>query len=304
MKRHVSAVVCVLMFNTIPVVAGRAQQAQRALTAQAPAELVVKVAAADVHKFPSVASAVIGKAPNGTVLGIRRNLGSWVEVSWPGTESGVAFLHVNTGAITQRTAALPATSGAQAAVAEIAAVADACMAAVTGNVPARSSQRSTPAPSRTPPAAARSSYIGLPSHQFGMGAQTYASDPLLGLTARTWWTRGLGVEFHVSRPPVESADGQTVPATQFAPSVLYSLPDAVTNNFWLRPYIGAGPRIYRAQAETGVGYETFGGVETTLAAMPQFSLSVDVGYRWSRPSMNGFEPREIGFALSGHWYVK
>ena len=303
MKRHVSAVVLALVFNTIPVVA---EQVQRATTnAQAHVELVVKVASADVHKFPSVASAVIGKAPNGTVLGIRRNLGSWVEVPWPGTDTGTAFLHVNSGAITTGGPAASATSAARAAVAEIDAVADACTAAVTGNATSRSGQRGELTPQQsTQLASRRSSYVTLPSHHIGMGAQTNASNPLLGLTARTWWKRGLGAEFHVSRPQIESTDGQTIPATQFAPSVLAPLPDAVTNNFWLRPYVGAGPRIYNAQLETGLGYETFGGAETTLAAMPQFSLSADVGYRWSRPSMNGFEPRQFGFAVSGHWYVK
>jgi hypothetical protein len=29
-----------------------------------------------------------------------------------------------------------------------------------------------------------------------------------------------------------------------------------------------------------------------------------MGYRWSRPSIDGFQPRQIGFSLSGHWYVK
>ena len=302
MKRHVSAVVLALIFNTIPVVAQRPQQAPNA---QAAGELIVKVGSADVHKFPSVASAVIGNAPNGTVLGIRRNLGSWVEVSWPGTEAGIAFLHVNTGTIAPRGAAVSAAGTPQSAVAEIAAVADACTAAVSGNASTRSGQHGELASQQTNLVASRrSSYVALPSLHIGMGAQTNASNPLLGLTARTWGHRRIGAEFHVSRPQIESADGQTIPATQFAPSLLYSLPNAVTNNFWLRPYIGAGPRIYRAQQETGLGYETFGGAETTFAAMPQFSLSADVGYRWSRPSMNGFEPRQIGFAVSGHWYVK
>ena len=86
--------------------------------------------------------------------------------------------------------------------------------------------------------------------------------------------------------------------------MLYSLPDSVTNSVWFRPYLGAGPRLYRANLETGLGYEAFGGAEVTLSAMPQVALSADMGYRWSRPSINGFEPRQIGFSLSGHWYVK
>ena len=125
-----------------------------------------------------------------------------------------------------------------------------------------------------------------------------------GVTARTWWGNRLGAQFYASRPQIESADGQSIPATQIAPSVLYSLPDAVTNSMWLRPYVGGGPRVYHANQETGLGYEAFGGAETTLAAMPQFSLSADVGYRWSRPSISGAEPRQVGFSLSGHWYLK
>ena len=93
-------------------------------------------------------------------------------------------------------------------------------------------------------------------------------------------------------------------STQFAPSILYSLPEGATTSVWLRPYFGAGPRLYRANLETRLGYEAFGGAEVTLAAMPQFALGAEMGYRWSRPSINGFEPRQIGLSLSGHWYVK
>jgi hypothetical protein len=38
--------------------------------------------------------------------------------------------------------------------------------------------------------------------------------------------------------------------------------------------------------------------------MPQFSISAELGYRWLRPSFDGFEPRQLGFSLSGHWYVR
>jgi hypothetical protein len=131
-----------------------------------------------------------------------------------------------------------------------------------------------------------------------------ASMPAFGATARMWWDSGLGVQFNLSRPRLEAADGRTLTSTQFAPSVLYSLPDAVTTSMWLRPYAGAGPRIYQANLETHLGYEAFGGAEATLAAMPQFALSADLGYRWSRPTINGFEPREIGFSLLAHWYMK
>jgi len=290
MIRRASAVAIALVFNTTPVFG------QSAGTPMA--ELIVKAASADVHKFPSVASPVIGKAPGGSVLEIRRNLGSWVEVPWPNTEAGVAFLHVNTGTIASHSPA-PVSSAAQAAVAQIAAVAAAVTAAsVTSG--ARPGQ-----PVETKQIAShRATYVSLPPHRIGMGALMNALKPGFGATARTWWEHRLGVQFNASRSQLESADGRFVPSTQFAPSILYSLPDGVTNSMWLRPYLGAGPRLYRANLETRVGYEAFGGAEATSAAMPQFALSADMGYRWSRPSINGFEPRQIGFSLSGHWYVK
>ena len=286
MIRHVSAVAIALIFNTTPVFGQ---------SAGAPmAELIVKAAAAEVYKFPTVASPVIGKAPGGTVLEIRRNLGSWVEVPWPSTEAGIAFLHVNTGTIAPRSGSV-AANGAQEAAAQIAAVA-AASAGAGGRQPAATRQ-----------SAQGATYVSLPPRRIGMGAlmnAMTASTSGFGATGRTWWGHRLGAQFSVARPQIESVDGQVVNATQFAPSMLYSLPDGVANSMWLRPYLGAGPRFYRANLQTRLGYEAFGGAEATFAAMPQFALSADMGYRWSRPSFDGFEPRQIGFSLSGHWYVK
>ena len=288
MIRRASAVAIALVLNVTPLFGQGAN---------APiAELTVKAASADVHKYPSVASAVIGKAHVGMVLDVRRNLGSWVEVPWPNTEAGVAFLHVNTGTIARRSTTAAPTE-AQAAIAQIGDVEAACMAA------GDSGARVRPAGSAAT-AAERATYVSLPPRRIGMGASMNSSTMRFGVTARTWWDNRLGVQFYASRPQIESADGQSIPATQFAPSVLYSLPDGVTNSVWLRPYVGAGPRIYSANLATGLGYEAFGGAEATLASMPQFAISADVGYRWSRPSLNGFQPKQIGFSLSGHWYVK
>jgi hypothetical protein len=295
MIRHASAVAIVLILNTTPMFG------QSAGTPVA--ELIVKGASAEVHRSPSVASPVIGRAPGGTVLAIRRNLGSWVEVSWPNTEAGIAFLHVNTGTIAPRataSASASASNEAQEAVAQIAAVAAAATAAVAGHSGADGGL-----PPATKGAVSRpATYLSLPPHRIGMGASMNASTPGFGATARTWWAHRLGVQFSVARPQLESADGRLMTSTQFGPSILYSLPEGVTTSLWLRPYLGAGPRVYRANLETRLGYETFGGAEVTLAAMPQFALSADMGYRWLRPSINGFEPRQIGFSLSGHWYVK
>jgi hypothetical protein len=290
MIRHASAVAIALVCNATTLFG---QSAGTPI-----AELIVK-ASADVHKFPSVGSPVIGNARGGTVLEIRRNLGSWVEVPWPNAEAGIAFVHVNAGTIAQRWTAA-ATSGAQAAAAEIAAVAAAATSAGSANSSARVS--GTVPPSYA--ASQHATYVSLPQHRIGVGALMNASRTGFGATARTWWKHRLGVQFNASRPQLERADGHFVTSTQFAPSILYSLPDGVPNGLWLRPYLGAGPRFYRANLETGLGYEAFGGAEATFAAMPQFAVSADMGYRWARPSINGFEPRRIGFSLSGHWYVK
>lgn len=287
MIRRMSAVAIVMILNATPLF-GQSVGAPAA-------DLIVK-AAADVHKSPTVASPIIGKARAGTVLEIRRNLGSWVEVPWPDGEGGIAFLHVTTGTIARRSPAV-ASNGAEAAVAQMAAVATAASSTNSGT---RAGQ---PVPS-TQTASQPATYVSLPRHHVGMGASMNASQQEFGATARTWWKNRVGVQFGISRPELESADGQRATSTQFAPSVLYSLPDGVTNSVWLRPYVGAGPRLYRANVENGLGYEAFGGAEATLAAMPQFALSADIGYRWSRPSLNGFEPRRIGFSLSAHWYVK
>ena len=289
MIRHVSAVAIVLVLNATPLFS---QGAGTPI-----AELAVKGTAADVHKSPTVASPVIGKAPSGTVLQVRRNLGSWVEVSWPSTETGIAYLHVNTGTITAR-AQTSASNGIEAAAPQTTATGGAATAAA--NSSARTGQPMAISHASSNP----ESYVSLPPHHVGVGALMNASQPGFGATARMWWNNRLGAQFSASRPELVNPAGLLVRSTQFAPSVLYSRPDGVTNSVWLRPYAGAGPRFYRANQETGLGFEAFGGTEATLAAMPQFAFSADIGYRWSRPSLNGFEPRRFGFSVSGHWYVK
>ena len=288
MIRRASAVAIALVLNVTPLFGQSTGAVQT--------ELTVKAKTADVHKYPSVASPVIGTARTGMVLDVTRNLGSWVEVPWPNTEAGVAFLHVNTGTIARRSASTAPTE-ARAAIAQIRDVEAACMAAGDPGV------RAQGAPSRAT-SSDRATYVSLPPRRIGIGPALNSSTMRFGVTARTWFDNRLGVQFYASRPQIESADGQSIPATQIAPSILYSLPDGVTNSVWFRPYVGGGPRLYRANLETGLGYEAFGGAEATLASMPQFAISADVGYRWSRPSLSGFQPRQIGFSLSGHWYVK
>jgi hypothetical protein len=60
----------------------------------------VSVASANVHKFPSVGSPVIGTVERGTILDVTRELGDWVRVSWPEAEDGAGYLHLSAGAMT------------------------------------------------------------------------------------------------------------------------------------------------------------------------------------------------------------
>jgi opacity protein-like surface antigen len=60
----------------------------------------VSVASANVHKFPSVGSPVIGTVERGAILDVTRELGDWVRVNWPAAEDGVGYMHLSAGAMT------------------------------------------------------------------------------------------------------------------------------------------------------------------------------------------------------------
>ena len=126
------------------------------------------------------------------------------------------------------------------------------------------------------PGSTRPVYISLPSHIFGLGGRMSASTPGFGVTARKWWGNRLGFQFEASRYRLESvtAPGH-VTSFQFAPSVLYSLPDGVSNSLWVRPYLGGGGSMYRATLSVGtsgledavdkaLGLQAFGGAEATV----------------------------------------
>jgi hypothetical protein len=296
MIRHVSAVAIMVCLSTTSLLAQTAGPQST--------ELIVKTASANVHKFASIGSPVIGKVRRGTVLEITRNLGSWVEVPWPAGEGGVAFLHVNAGSIGQRS--VPDSSRV-VPTPPVSAVAPGAASAVRGEQPIAAG---------VPPGTARPIYISLPRHILGLGGRMSASAPGFGVTTRKWWGNRLGFQFEASR---YLHDSVTVPGQvtsfQFAPSVLYSLPDGVSNSLWLRPYLGGGGSINRSTLSVGtsglaeavdraMGLQAFGGAEATFSGVPRFALSADVGYRWSQATFAGFEPRKIGFSLAGHWYIK
>jgi hypothetical protein len=295
MTRHVAAIAIFLCLNVSSLSAQ--------IAGSHGVELTVKVASANVHKFPSIASPVIGKAQRGSVLVINRNLGSWVEVGWPGGEGGIAFLHVNAGSISGRIPVDPnrvvAPPGRPMSM-PTPAVASATTGAEQMNIAADA-----------PP---RQVYIALPNHHIGLGVRMTPTAQGFGATSRAWLGSRVGVQFEVSRHHLDNINSPAgMTSMQFAPSALYSLPNVVTDSLWLRPYVGGGVSFNRLSSsaaltgspvDTSMGYQAFGGAETTLAGLPQFSLSADAGYRRARSTFAGFDKDRIAIAISGHWYVK
>ena len=305
MIRYVSAIAVIVCLH--------APNASAQIAGAEMSELTVKIATAEVHKFPTIAAPVIGSVRNGTVIEVTRNLGSWVEVPWPQGEGGRAFIHVNAGAITRRAAdpnrpAAPTASLSNGAPASsgpgMGATAGAATPSVMGSAVSH-------------PHSGRQLYVMLPSHVFGFGGLISTSAPGFGGTVRVWSDHRFGVQVEASRHVLRSADaaGQ-VNTFEMAPSVMYSLPGLATETVWLRPYAGGGMSWRRASwgalaplPEGGLpanstGFHAFGGLETTLPGMPQFALGVDVGYQKWRTSFGAFEPNNVRFSLSGHWYVK
>ena len=106
-----------------------------------------------------------------------------------------------------------------------------------------------------------------------------------------------------------------VTSTQVEPSILYALPDRVSDYFWLRPYVGSGANFGRhtlrgtlgdvdVVSDDRFGLQAFGGGEVTFAGVPRFVLNADLGYRWSRTPFAGLDFNGLGVAVSGHLYVR
>jgi hypothetical protein len=291
MIRHVLAVVVVLVLSPAWLSAQNA-------------ELTVNIASADVHRSPSNGSPVIGKAPRGTLLVVTRELGSWVKVSWPDGQDGAGYVHVSSGSLAGRS------------------VSDPKRAAIFNTRPAPE-----PTPTRTSApvdntAASqqalpqRPTYVATPAHALGLGGRLGGTTLGFGASARAWSQGPIGVQLEVAR--YAHTDGtlpDRVTSIQFAPSVLYSLPDHVGGAVWLRPYLGAGLDMYRLRMSTPIpsadsvtgnrwGVLAFGGGELTFANVPQFALSADLGYHWAKTPFLGVELGGLGLSVSGHWYVK
>ena len=306
MRPYAAAVAVMLVMGTSPL------YAQDTL-------FVVTMTSAEVHKAPSTGSAVIARAPRGKTFEVRRNLGSWVSVSWPDADAGVAYLHVAWGRIARaddvQPLGTPATNG------------------LTNGLPAAAAEAepdATPAPvqigqgtRRTPPVAApipvtRASSgraLSLPSHVIGLGARMGPKEIGFAASGRAWVRGPFGVQIEAGQSTYTSAVApEQLKAMQLAPSVVYSPPNLVTYAIWARPYVGAGINLYRSTlrstlggpvaVDNSFGSQVLGGAEFTWASVPQFSVSADFRHRWAPPTFAGFELGGRGVSVSAHWYVR
>jgi hypothetical protein len=256
---------------------------------------------ADVRKGPSMVNPVIGRAPRGTVLEVTRELGSWVRISWPAAEDGVGFVHVSMGRISR--GSTPASNQTAKPGTTSITPTSGRTAPESPAIGAQSDRTISPASTPT-------------THLVGLGGRMGGSTVGLGASLRASVRDRVGIQLEVSRYAPASAVGQQrMTSLQFAPSVLFTLPDKLTDYVWLRPYLGAGVTVYRSTMSGGtpagasvtdsrLGRQVFGGTELTFSSVPRFTLSADYGYRWHQAPFSGFELGGRGLSVSGHWYVK
>ena len=217
MNRHAYASVVAIVLGLIP-----------SLAAAQSTEFTVSVQSAAVRKAPSTGSPIVGQAPRGAVLEVTRDIGAWVKVAWPEAPDGIGYVHTSMGKIAQR-----ATREERLATtfASLPPPEPVDMPLLTADQPAASIDMST----------TRTIYVPPPTHVFGLGAQmTGASGatPGFGFTSRIWSRSRLGVQLDLSQTTMTSTlSPERLRSTQFAPSVIYSLPDYVSDSVWLRPVL-------------------------------------------------------------------
>jgi opacity protein-like surface antigen len=268
------------------------------------AEFTVTVQSAAVRKGPSTGSPVIGQAPRGAILDVTRDIGAWVKVAWPEGPDGVGYVHQTMGKIAQRLTMEERVAAAFAPPPTPEPVLD----------PASSMAASTAIETS---ASTRTVYVPPPTHFVGLGGQMSGATPGFGFTSRIWSRSRFGIQLDLSRSTLTSASSsERLRSTEFAPSVIFSLPDYVGDNVWLRPYVGGGgaltrsrlssttPEVLSSASENSFGFRAFGGAEATIPGAPRFAVSADVGYRWAQQPYPTFDLGGVGFSLSGHWYVK
>jgi hypothetical protein len=302
MLRHVVAVAIALSISPV------------SLYAQTPTPPVftIEKLSADVYKGPSTGAPVIGHVSQGTRLAVMRDLGSWVKVPWPSAADGIGYVHISSGTI--GSAAEP-TRAAQAQKPTAQRTATPTNTARRGE--ARPEPRPEPAPQPVPTASSvRPVYVTPAIHQLGVGARAGGSAVGFGGTARGWRRNRFGGQFTVTRSTTTSSvTPDEMRTLQFAPSVMYALPDRITDYLWVRPYLGTGVHFSHstlAEVAPGVespssnhfGFQAFGGGEFTFATVPQLAISADLTYGTIGTPLAGFEPSHYGVAISAHWYLK
>jgi hypothetical protein len=269
--------------------------------------ITVGAASADVYKAPTTASPIVGHAQGGMVLNVTRELGSWVKVTWPGAPEGAGYVHVSKGTVGPRNAA----------------DARRVAAAAPSQAPAPAPAASTTAPARPDSsttvnraALTRPVYVTPAMHTVGLGATMGGAMMGFGASARAWSRHNFGVQMDVSHYALNDAAGtQHVTSLQFEPSVLFSLRDKVTDNVWLRPYIGSGINIAQqsmssptgtgaSTSQTGMGGQVFGGSEFTFPNLEQLAVSAQASYHWVPTSFAGMDFSGFGVSVAAHWYFK
>jgi hypothetical protein len=262
-------------------------------------KLTVSAASASVYKSPSVGSPVIGQAQRGAALDVTREVGDWVKVAWPSAADGSGYVRMSAGSISHGGAVASSTRPAPAA-------ASASRAAASRIDQQPLTRVSAPSPAKV---------ITPPTHTLGLGARMGGSTFGLGASVRGWSRGHLGMQLDVSHysmtSPIEIG---TMNATQIGPSVLYSMHDRITDHVWMRPYVGAGADWAHATlggvtpdfstSANTLGGKVFVGSEFMFANVPQFGLSLDVGYYHMPAPFVGFEPKGLGAAASAHWYIR
>jgi len=265
--------------------------------------LKVSVQSAEIHKGPSVATPIVGRAPHGSALTVSQNLGSWVKVPWPSAPDGVGYVHLTAGQLVSPTGQ-PATG-----------------------VPSFSSTTGTPAstfpqmPPRVPagPAAAAPDAKGSTqrvSHVVGLGG-LISSPRGFGVGARVWGNRRIAIPLAYTRDTLTNdLISDRVTSTRFEWGLIYSPVDHLSDYVWFRPYAGTvasyghqtmrvgGPAGLDVASDNEVGYRFFGGSELTFASVPSVGVSFEVGYRKYPTPFVDFETKPVSLSIAGHWYVK
>jgi hypothetical protein len=240
---------------------------------------------------------------------VTRNVGDWVKVVWPTAPDGVGYVRVSVGSVSNGTVA-PLTNSATA---KSAGVPPSQRVVTTPVIVPGDQTAQTQTGNRLPVRTTSPSSSGT-THRFGVGVLMGGPSFGLGVGARAWAHKRLGVQFDLAHYEVSSPiDLGSMSTTDFGPSVLFSFNDHVADYTWLRPFVGAGMNFYKSSltspllgdmSDSRYGSQMFGGAELSFASAPQFAVSTQLSYRWFNEPRQGYDLGGVGVSLAGHWYLK